>query len=62
MDRINEFAVPWEEQWVENVDSIPMRELGYAIEELRVSLFAPSVPTGMIISEQRLEKMMAKVL
>ena len=61
MDRIHPFITEWETEAVAHADSIPIQNLGYAIEELRVSLFAPSVPTGMKISEQRLEKLFAKL-
>ncbi|MDF1816955.1 MAG: DUF3418 domain-containing protein, partial [Verrucomicrobiales bacterium] len=58
MDRIAPFVEEWQELLQENADSIPVRDLGYAIEELRVSLFAPGVPTGIKISEKRLSSML----
>ena len=57
MDRIVPFLDDWEALVESHPDSIPIRNLGYAIEELRISLFAPGVPTGIKISEQRLAKM-----
>lgn len=54
MDRIMPFLDDWEDQLEENGESRRLRDLRFAIEELRISLFAPGTPTGMKISEQRL--------
>ncbi|MDF1756275.1 MAG: ATP-dependent RNA helicase HrpA [Verrucomicrobiales bacterium] len=57
MDRIIPFRDDWKYLLDENADDLSIRNLGYAIEELRVSLFAPGIPTGMKISEIRLAKL-----
>ena len=60
MDRIIPFVEEWQDLIADPADSHSVNNLGYAIEELRVSLFAPGVPTGMKISEKRLAQMLER--
>ncbi|MGD7654093.1 MAG: ATP-dependent RNA helicase HrpA [Verrucomicrobiales bacterium] len=61
MDRLREHWTPWFVRWTENPDDARLWEHGWALEELRVSLFAPDVPCRMKISEKRVEKMWAEL-
>ncbi len=57
MDRLLPFVEAWEKVREKAGTSGPViRELGYAIEELRIALFAPGAARGIKTSEKRLEK------
>lgn len=60
LDRI----IPFVDDWLDLCEEQPTHvtdEIGFAIEELRLSLFAPNVPTGMKVSEKRLSKMFEEI-
>ncbi|MFT3990647.1 MAG: ATP-dependent RNA helicase HrpA [Luteolibacter sp.] len=56
LDRLKPLWDPWFREWRENPDDPRLWEFGWQLEEFRVSLFAPDVPTQWKVSEKRLEE------
>ncbi len=61
MQRLRRLWEPWFRKWTEKPDDPALWPVGWALEELRVSLFAPDVPCTMKVSEKRIEEMLAAV-
>jgi ATP-dependent helicase HrpA len=61
MGRLRRFWQPWFRKWTESPDDPALWPAAWALEELRVSLFAPDVPCVMKVSEKRIEEMLGNV-
>ena len=59
MERLRRLWLPWFQRWTANPDDPALWPHGWALEELRVSLFAPDVPCVGKVSEKRIEEMLA---
>lgn len=59
MQRVRRLWEPWFRKWMEKPDDPALWPTGWALEELRVSLFAPDMPCVMKVSEKRIEEMLA---
>jgi ATP-dependent helicase HrpA len=59
MERLRRLWEPWFREWTEHPDDPALWRLGWALEELRVSLFAPDVPCAAKVSEKRIADMLA---
>jgi ATP-dependent helicase HrpA len=59
MERLRRLWLPWFRKWTETPDDPVWWPLGWALEELRVSLFAPDVPCAAKVSEKRIAEMLA---
>jgi ATP-dependent helicase HrpA len=57
MARLRRHWQPWFQHWTANPDEPALWSHGWALEELRVSLFAPDVPCVGKVSEKRIEDM-----
>ena len=57
MARLRRLWSPWFARWSANPDDPALWPHGWALEELRVSLFAPDVPCAGKVSEKRIEEM-----
>ena len=55
LERLRRLWQPWFRRWTENPDDPALWPHGWALEELRVSLFAPDVPCVGKVSEKRVE-------
>ncbi len=55
MERVRRLWLPWFERWQSDPDDSKLWEHGWALEELRVSIFAPDVPVVGKVSEKRVE-------
>ena len=60
MERLRRLWLPWYLRWTERPENPGLWSHGWALEELRVSLFAPDIPCTMKISEKRVEKLWEK--
>lgn len=60
MDRLRRLWLPWFRCWTATPDVPVLWPHGWALEELRVSLFAPDVPCTSKVSEKRIEEMWSK--
>jgi ATP-dependent helicase HrpA len=58
MARLQRLWTPWFQSWKGNPDPPRNWAVGWALEEYRISLFAPDIPVLGKISEKRLEEMM----
>jgi ATP-dependent helicase HrpA len=56
MDRVRRLWTPWFQQWIANPEDPKLWSHGWALEELRISTFAPDVPVQGKISEKRIEE------
>lgn len=56
-DRLRKLWTPWFQRWTAEPDNPLYWPLGWALEEYRVSLFAPDVPTVGKVSEKRIIEM-----
>jgi ATP-dependent helicase HrpA len=61
MARLRRLWLPWFQRWTGNPDDPALWPHGWALEELRVSLFAPDVPCTGKVSEKRLEELWASI-
>jgi ATP-dependent helicase HrpA len=61
MERLRRLWVPWFTRWTAEPDDPRLWELGWMLEEYRVSLFAPDVPCVGKVSEKRIEEHLAAV-
>jgi ATP-dependent helicase HrpA len=59
MERLRRLWLPWFQRWTEKPDDPALWPHGWAVEELRISLFAPDVPCVGKVSEKRIEEMWA---
>jgi len=59
MQRLRRLWLPWFCKWTETPDNPELWPLGWALEEWRVSLFAPDVPCIAKVSEKRIEEMLS---
>ncbi len=57
MDRLRLHWLPWFQRWTARPDDSDLWPHGWALEELRVSLFAPDVSCIGKVSEKRIEEM-----
>ena len=57
MERLRRHWQPWFQRWTANPDDPALWPHGWALEELRVSLFAPDVPCVGKVSEKRIAEM-----
>jgi len=57
MERLRRLWLPWFQCWTGNPDDPALWPHGWALEELRVSLFAPDVSCIAKVSEKRIEEM-----
>ncbi len=53
LDRLRECWQPWFQKWTERPDDPKWWSHGWLLEELRVALFAPDIPTKGKVSEKR---------
>ncbi|NJR42918.1 MAG: DUF3418 domain-containing protein [Akkermansiaceae bacterium] len=58
MQRLRRFWSPWFQRWQGNPEEPRIWPHGWALEEYRISLFAPDVPLLGKISEKRLEEIL----
>ena len=59
--RLRRLWQPWFQRWSATPDDPALWPHGWALEDLRVSLFAPDVPCPRKVSETRLEEMWGKL-
>ena len=59
MVRLRRLWLPWFQRWTATPDDPALWAHGWALEELRVSLFAPDVPCAGKVSEKRIEELWA---
>jgi ATP-dependent helicase HrpA len=57
LDRLHRLWQPWFQRWANNLEAPAHWPHGWALEEYRISLFAPDVPLITKVSEKRLETM-----
>ncbi len=55
LDRLHPHWQPWHEMWTAAPDASHLWAHGWMLEEFRVALFAPDVPTVAKVSEKRLQ-------
>jgi ATP-dependent helicase HrpA len=60
MDKVRSLWSPWYEAWMKGPDEPHLWSHGWMLEELRVSIFAPEIPTVAKVSEKRVEEAWAK--
>jgi ATP-dependent helicase HrpA len=56
MERLRRLWLPWFQRWTAEPDNPALWPHGWALEEWRVSLFAPDVPCTGKVSEKRIEE------
>ena len=54
MDRVRSLWAPWFRAWTANPDDPALWEAGWLLEEWRVTLFAPTIPSMGGISEKKI--------
>jgi ATP-dependent helicase HrpA len=59
MDRVRRLWEPWFRRWTESPDDPALWPAGWALEEWRVSLFAPDIPCTVKVSEKRIAEMLS---
>jgi ATP-dependent helicase HrpA len=57
MDRLRRLWLPWFQRWTAKPEDPTSWPHGWALEEYRISLFAPDIPLLGKVSEKRLEEM-----
>ena len=57
MERLRRLWLPWFQRWTAEPDHPALWAHGWALEELRISLFAPDVPCVGKVSEKRISEM-----
>ena len=62
MQRMRRLWLPWFRLWTEKPDDPALWPPGWALEEYRVSLFAPDVPCAGKVSEKRIAEMLAEII
>ncbi len=58
MDRFRRLWSPWYQKWTAKPDDSALWPAGWALEEYRISLFAPDVPVVGKVSEKRIEALL----
>ena len=61
MERLRQYWVPWFRQWTADPENPSLWPVGWALEEFRVSLFAPDVPCLTKVSEKRIAEMVQSI-
>jgi ATP-dependent helicase HrpA len=61
MERLRKWWLPWFRRWTAEPENPMLWKHGWALEELRISLFAPDVPCVGKVSEKRIEDMWRSV-
>ena len=61
MQRLRRLWEPWFRRWTGAPEDPALWPAGWALEELRVSLFAPDVPCTTKVSEKRIAEMLAGI-
>ena len=61
MDKVGRLWTPWYQAWMKEPENARLWSHGWMLEELRVSVFAPEVPTVMKVSEKRVEEAWGKI-
>jgi ATP-dependent helicase HrpA len=61
MQRLRRLWLPWFRCWTANPDAPALWPHGWALEELRISLFAPDIPCIGKVSEKRIEEMLGNL-
>lgn len=61
MERVRRMWLPWFLRWTAEPDDPRWWELGWVLDEWRISLFAPDVPLAGKVSEKRIAEMCAKL-
>jgi ATP-dependent helicase HrpA len=62
MERLRRLWLPWFRLWTEKPDDPALWPIGWAVEEYRISLFAPDVPCVTKVSEKRIAEMLGKFI
>jgi len=62
MERVRRLWTPWFQEWTAEPDDARLWAHGWALEELRVSIFAPDVAVKGKVSEKRIEEGWERVL
>jgi ATP-dependent helicase HrpA len=62
MERLRRLWLPWFRLWTEKPDDPALWPIGWAVEEYRVSLFAPDVPCVTKVSEKHIAEMLGKFI
>ncbi|MFD2159873.1 ATP-dependent RNA helicase HrpA [Rubritalea tangerina] len=58
MDRVLKLYLPWYDHWKNRPDDLAIVEAGYALERLRVQLFAPNISIGAAVSEKKIRMLL----
>ena len=58
MERVRRLWVPWHERWKKDPENPALWEIGWMLEDWRVTVFAPDLPCPVKVSEKRIEEMM----
>ncbi len=61
MERFRRLWSPWFARWQKDPENPALWPAGWALEEYRISLFAPDVPVMGKISEKRVEEMIQRI-
>lgn len=61
MELIRKYWSPWFLEWSKNPEVMHLWEIGWMLEEFRISLFAPNIRTKMKVSEKRISERLEKV-
>ena len=61
MERLRVLWVPWFRKWTADPGNPQLWETGWMLEEYRVSLFAPDVPTQAKVSEKRIAALLGSL-
>lgn len=56
LDRVKRLWSPWFGAWMKDPDDPRLWAHGWMLEELRISIFAPEIPTIVKVSEKRVEE------
>jgi ATP-dependent helicase HrpA len=58
MERLRKAWLPWFRAWTKDPDDCNLWQLGWMLEEYRISLFAPDIPLTMKVSEKRVQELL----
>jgi ATP-dependent helicase HrpA len=62
MDRVSSLWNPWYAAWKRDSENPELWEIGWMLEEYRISLFAPNIPVRGSISEKKIRIAMERIL
>ena len=62
MDRVGSLWSPWYAAWKRDSENPELWEIGWMLEEYRISLFAPNIPVRGSISEKKIRIAMERIL